>query len=246
MPALFNHRSILTRRPAGWLALLTGAMLLVGAGPVRHHAGDSHSPANRTGMVTVTATGTHLLGDPAAKLKLTEYISYTCPHCAHFHAESDATLRLTMVAPGKGSIEVFPYIRNPIDMAAALLVECGGPARFTRLHDTFLNTQAQWMAKIGTLSDAQRARWDNGPVGGRMLAISADLDFYRIMDNAGLTRPQVDRCLTDGAAMKRLAAQTEAATAAGVDATPSFAIDGVVLTGTHDWTMLAPQLQARL
>lgn len=234
MPTRFN------RQPLRWLALLTGALMLVGARPA------SHPLANLASVVTATPDGAHLLGNPAAKVRLTEYISYTCPHCAHFHAESEATLRLTFVAPGKGSIKVVPYIRNPIDLAAALLVDCGGSGHFIRLHDTFLNTQPQWLAKFASFSEAQRQRWENGPVGGRMRAIAADFDFYAIMENNGFTRAQADRCLGDDVAMKRLAAQTEAATNAGVDATPSFAIDGVVLTGTNDWTMLAPQLQARL
>ena len=233
-------RSMPFDRFVRWLALAAGAGLLIAASPAAHHV------ANRTSMVTLTPEGTHLLGDPAAKLRLTEYISYTCPHCAHFHEESDATLRTTFMATGKGSIEIFPYVRNPIDMAAALLVECGGPTHFVRLHDTFLNTQTQWMAKLATTSDAQHQRWENGPMGGRMRAMASDLGFYQIMENNGFDRAQADRCLTDEAAMKRLAAQTQAATTAGVEATPSFAINGVILTGTYDWLMLAPQLQARL
>jgi hypothetical protein len=48
-----------------------------------------------------------LLGNPRnAPVKLVEYISYTCPHCAHFEAESDAQLRIGFIATGKGSIEV--------------------------------------------------------------------------------------------------------------------------------------------
>lgn len=226
------------------LALLTGAVLLVAAGPVRHLTG--HAPAARTSLVTVTPQGTHLLGDPAAKIKLTEYISYTCSHCAHFHAEATAALQTTFVATGKGSVEIFPYIRNSVDLAAALLVQCGGPAHFVRLHDTFLNTQTQWATKISQINAAQQQRWDNGPVSGRLRAIAADLGFYQIMETNGVDRAQSDRCLGDEATAKRLAAQTEAATAAGINGTPGFAIDGVVLTGTYDWEMLAPQLQARL
>ncbi len=226
------------------LMLVTGALLLVGAKPAAHPAW--HALASRTNLVTVTPQGTHLLGDPAAKVKLTEYISYTCSHCAHFHQEATATLQTTFVATGKGSVEILPYIRNPIDMVAALLVECGGPTRFVRLHDTFLNTQTQWLARIEEINAAQRQRWENGPVGGRMRAMASDLGFYQIMENNGVDRVQADRCLNDEAAAKRIAAQTQAATTAGVEATPSFAIDGVILTGTYDWEMLAPQLQARL
>ncbi len=230
------------------LALVTGAVLLVAARPARHSVAHpvAHPVAARTNLVTVTPAGAHLLGDPAAKVRLTEYISYTCSHCAHFHAEADPTLRTGFVATGKASVEVVPYIRNSIDMAAALLVDCGAPAKFIGLHDGFLDTQTQWLGKIAGLSDVQRARWDNGTMGGRLRAIASDLGFYQIAESHGIDRAQADRCLNDAAVTKRLATQTAAATAAGVDATPGFAIDGVVLTGTYDWTMLAPQLQARL
>ena len=46
--------------------------------------------------------------------------------------------------------------------------------------------------------------------------------------------------------MDRLANQTRDAMSAGVDSTPSFAINGAVLAGTHDWTTLGPQLAARM
>ncbi|MDP9057065.1 MAG: DsbA family protein [Pseudomonadota bacterium] len=231
MPMSFGRQTL--RR----LALLSAALLLVGARPDGHRG-----PVN---IVTVTADGAHLLGDPAAKIKLTEYISYTCPHCAHFNQESEAVLRMNFVASGKGSVEVRPYIRNPIDMAAALLVDCGGAAHFIRLHDTMLNTQTEWLAKAAALNDTQRQRWENGPIAGRMRAIASDLGLYAIMENNGFSQPQIDHCLNDDAAMKRLAAQTEAAVNAGIEGTPGFAIDGVVLAGTYDWAMLAPQLQAR-
>jgi len=231
MPMIFGRQSL--RR----LALLSGAALLVAARPVGHPGAGK--------LVTVTSVGAHLLGDPAAKIRLTEYISYTCPHCAHFNQESEAVLRMNFVASGKGSVEVRAYIRNPIDMAASLLADCGGAAHFVRLHDSLLNSQSQWLGKAGEMNDTQRQRWENGPIGGRMRAIASDLGLYEIMENNGVSRAQADHCLNDDAAMKKLAAQTEAAVAAGVEGTPGFAINGVVLTGTYDWAMLAPQLQAR-
>jgi protein-disulfide isomerase len=246
MPKLQNRTLLRSSKLVQTMALATGALLLVGAKPASQGPQSHHPATNWSNLVAETPQGTHLLGDPAGKLKLTEYISYTCSHCAHFHEQSDVTLRTTFVAADKGSIEVVPYIRNPVDMAAALLVRCGGPARFTRLHDMFLSSQTQWMAKFGTINETQRQRWDNGPLGGRMRAMAADLGFYQMMESNGIDRVQADRCLTDDAAMKRIAAETATATKAGVEATPSFAINGVILTGTYDWGMLAPQLQARL
>jgi protein-disulfide isomerase len=229
------------------LALLTGATLLVAASPAQQKPG--HLAAQRGNWINTiktTSDGAHILGNPNAKIKLTEYISYTCPHCAHFNEQAQGQLALFFIGSGKGSVEIRPYIRNPVDLAAALLVNCGDANRFVRLHQIFLHTQAQWMARYAATNEGQRARWENGPMGSRMRAIASDLDFYPILENSGFTRPEIDHCLSDDAAMQHLAEQTQAATQAGVDGTPGFAIDGAVLTGTYDWKMLEPQLQARM
>ena len=211
--------------------VLAGAALLIAASPAT--------------MIAATPDGGHLLGNRQAPLKLTEYISYTCPHCAHFNEQAEAPLLLGPVAAGKISVEIRPYIRNPVDIAASLLVACGGPTRFRRLHDLFLARQAQWLAPAANLTDAQQQRWNNGPVSARLRAIASDLKLYQMMENTGISRVRADQCLSDEAAQHRLAAGTEAATQAGVEGTPGFAINGVILAGTYDWATLAPQLAAR-
>ena len=253
MPLRLDHlrQPILLSRGAllRLLAMLGGAVLLTAASPAPQKnvvPAVVHRGTNWTVAVKAPADGAHLIGNPDAKVKLTEYISYTCPHCAHFNRESEAALRMVFVGSGNGSIEVRPYIRNPVDLAASLLVNCTDQLHFLRLHDTFLNTQTEWMARVAAVGDAQRDRWEKGPMPDRMRAIAGDLDFYHIMENAGFDRVQTDRCLNDEAAMHRLAEQTAAADKAGVQGTPSFAIDGVVLTGTFDWKTLEPQLSARM
>jgi protein-disulfide isomerase len=238
MPTRFDRHPM--RRRLQLSALLAGAVISVAAAPVAKHL------TNWTTTVTVTPDGAHLLGNPDAKVKLTEYLSYTCPHCAHFNQEAAGTLRYQFVHGGKGSVEIRSFIRNPIDLAATLLVNCVDPARFLKLHDYLLSTQPKWMAKYAGTSDAQRQRWETGPMGARMRAIAGDMDFYAVMESNGYGRAAADRCLNDEAAMHRVAEQTDTATKAGVEATPSFAIDGVVLAGTYEWKMLEPQLQARM
>ena len=46
------------------------------------------TPALAQETTTATSMGTpgdFSLGSPDAKVKLVEYASFTCPHCAHFH-----------------------------------------------------------------------------------------------------------------------------------------------------------------
>jgi len=209
-------------------------------------AATNASGRNFGNTITLTPDGGHVLGDPKAPLHLVEYMSYTCPHCAHFEAEGVPTLRLTMVSSGKGSFEIRHFLRDPVDMAVALLTNCVPANKFFFLHDAFLSQQAKWLAPASNLSKEQQQRWFEGNVPTRMRAIANDLKLYDFVEARGLSRGDADRCLTNEAMAKRISAQTADAQAKGVNGTPGFAINGVLLAGTYDWATLRPQLEARM
>jgi len=224
------------------LAVLALAAVGIAASPPR----PAGPHANWNAAVTTGDNGVYTVGNPAAKVRLTEYVSYTCPHCAHFHAEGDAALRLTYVPQGKVAITVQQILRNPIDVTVALLTNCGDPRSFFARHNAFFASQERWLAKVSSLTEAQTARWSTGAPADRFRAIASDLAFYDTVAHWGVSRPQADRCLADAAMLKRLTTQTEQAMELGVESTPSFAINGTVLAGTHDWRLLAPQIDAAL
>lgn len=226
------------------VTLAAAALLSIGAGkPVPRPAQTTHG--NWLGTIAVTPAGSHTLGNPAAPVKLVEYVSYTCPHCAHFQQQSDAPLRIAYLQPGKVQVEVRHLVRDPIDMTVAMLTNCGAPNRFFANHNLFLQGQERWIGAANTASEAQRARWTTGDKAARMRAIAADFGFYAMMEQRGYDRVTVDRCLADEAMAKRLAAQTAGAEQAGVQGTPGFLLNGVLLAGTYDWQSLDAQLQAR-
>ncbi|WP_156842251.1 DsbA family protein [Novosphingobium aquimarinum] len=216
--------------------LAAAALLATGAAP----------HANWTATVTEKPNGAHVLGNPAAKVKLTEFVSYTCPHCAHFNQDSEAILRMTYVPQGKVSVAVHHVVRDPIDLTVAMLTNCGDDKMFFKKHSAFLASQDQWLGKVDSFSEAQRQRWSAGPITGRMKAIANDFGFYTMMERWGFDRVATDKCLADQAMTKRLIDLTEEAAALGVNSTPSFSIDGSVLTGTHDWQTLEQQIKARI
>ncbi|MDE2595666.1 MAG: thioredoxin domain-containing protein [Sphingomonadales bacterium] len=221
------------------ITLALAASLSIAAGP----------PAGRINWnttVAVTPAGSHVVGNPAAKAKLTEWVSYTCPHCSRFEIEGDAPIRLAYVMPGKLQVEVRHLVRDPVDMTVAMLTNCGPVSRFFLNHTAFMRSQSTWIQTMATAGDAQRQRWSSGEMTARMRAIANDFHFYDIMETRGYGRVAVDRCLADQAMLRRLTAMTEDAANAGVASTPSFAIDGVVLAGTHNWQALDLQLRARL
>ena len=88
------------------LALIAGAALAATKPTPAKPAQIKTTARNWNAAMVLTPQGSHLLGNPAAKIKLTQFISYTCPHCAHFEEQADAPLKLLFVANGKGSIEV--------------------------------------------------------------------------------------------------------------------------------------------
>lgn len=228
-------------------ALLAGAALAE-AKPTPVKPDPAKIPArNWNGVTALTAQGTHLLGNPAAKVKLTQFISYTCPHCAHFEVEADAPLKLLFVATGKGSVEVRNFVRDPVDLTVALLTNCGPPTKFFGNHAAFLRSQDAWIQPMTHPSPTQQARWSGGAFVQRTRAIARDFGFYQIMQTRGYTPIQIDKCLADEPLAQRLALSTnEAATQMFITGTPMFAIDGVVLAGTYSWDALRPQLDARL
>ena len=72
-------------------------------------------------MVLKTPEGGYRMGNPAAPIKLVEYGSLTCPHCAEVAEKGSAELRDQYVASGRVSFEFRNFVRDPVDLAAAML-----------------------------------------------------------------------------------------------------------------------------
>ncbi|NBC35850.1 thioredoxin domain-containing protein [Novosphingobium sp. FSY-8] len=193
----------------------------------------------------MTPAGTHVLGNPQAPVKLAEFMSYTCPHCAHFEAEGATALKLNYIPTGRVSYEVRHLLRDPVDLTVALLVHCAPPAKFFDAHNRFLASQDKWLEAIRLLSKAQMSRWENGETAQRLRAIASDLKFYDTIARYGVTRAGADRCLADNALQQKLIAQTKQAIALNITGTPGFLINGQVAANVYDWGTLEPLLKAQ-
>lgn len=191
----------------------------------------------------VRADGAHVIGNPKATRVLTEFVSYTCPHCGDFARTGDEALKLAHVGPGKIRLEIRHIVRDPVDLTVAMLTWCGDPARFPQNHAAFMHAQPRWLSLARSTTPAQRQRWASGELPARTRAIASDLDFYPIMEGRGYSRVAIDKCLADSARATALADNTERdGKRFNVSGTPSFALDGKLLPGVHDW----PTLEARL
>ena len=202
------------------------------------------APAAKPGpavLVVATPQGSHVVGKPGAPLKLVEYVSYTCPHCAHFEVEGAPTIALTVIRTGKGSLEYRPFLRNVVDVAASLLVGCGSPGKFLGNHSAVLRGQEKWFVPP---SEAVQQRWQTGDFAARMRAVAGDMNLYPIFEARGYGRAELDRCLANEKLAKALAAENaQAINDLKLQGTPSFLINGQ-LQDAHDWATLQPALAA--
>lgn len=228
------------------LALVAAATVGVAAGAQGLGSDERPAKGNWATVIAETAGG-HRIGNPEAGLKLVEFMSYTCSHCATFARTGDGAIKSMYVPTGKVSYEIRHLIRDPVDLAASLAVRCGPPANFFRNHEAILSRHPEWMARIKTMTDAQMTRWRTGSFGSRAQAIASDLDFYDIMAGRGYSRAQLDVCLTDGEEAQAIAGRSQSDMAAfGLEGTPSFLIGGKRLDGVHNWAALQPVLDQYL
>lgn len=192
----------------------------------------------------VENVGGHRLGNPEAKTKLIEFVSYTCGHCAAFEQQSEGGLKLGFVATGQGTVEIRHIIRDPIDLTAVMLAHCGAKEKFFGNHTAIMLAQKTWLAKANKATQAQQQRWFAGDYASRRRAIASDLDFYTLMSQRGYDRTTVDACLNDDAYAQQLVSTSfDNGSVYGVTGTPSFALNGTRLEGVHSWAQLQKVLQ---
>ncbi|MDN3644947.1 thioredoxin domain-containing protein [Pontixanthobacter aestiaquae] len=186
-----------------------------------------------------------VIGNPDAKVTLTEFVSYTCPHCATFTLQGEAPLQLAYIGTGKLMLDVRSVIRNPVDTTVTMLVQCGASDKFFRNHAYFMTSQRTWLPIVRRPTEGQRQRW-NAPDGATARkAIAEDAGFYAMMETRGYSRTELDTCLNDEARAEQLETNTVADFAEfGITGTPSFAINGKTLPNVHDWRTLEPKLNA--
>lgn len=202
------------------------------------------APARVDWARTVVATpeGGFRMGNPAARVKLVEYGSLTCGHCANFAKAGMAPLVGNYIRGGKVSYEYRNFILNGLDVAATLVARCGGPSRFFPVADKLYATQGQWMSRVGALTPAQKSQMNALPENQRLGRLAELAGITRIAAQQGIAPVQSKRCLADQAALDRLARMGEAAQAQGVQATPTFFFNGANI-GTHTWASLEPILR---
>lgn len=169
--------------------VLAGAVALAAAGP----------------SMAAPAPGDMTIGSPKAPVEVVEYLSLTCPHCAHFNEEVFPALKAKYIDTGKVKWTFRELLTPPAQVAAAgfLIARCAGPQKYAKVVDEVLRSQPRWTS--GNIK----------PV------------FIEIAKANGLTEAQVDACLGDQAAIDAMEGRIKYAVETDkVQGTPTFFVNG--------------------
>lgn len=147
------------------------------------------------------------IGAEDAPIEVIEYGSFTCPHCADFHADAYPELKQEWIDTGRVRFTFREVYFDRFGLWASMVARCGGEMRFFGIHDMLYEGQREW-------------------IGDQQPQTIAD-NLKRIGLTAGLDQAQLDACLADEAQAEALVAWfQENAEADGITATPTFLING--------------------
>jgi protein-disulfide isomerase len=193
-------------------------------------------------VVAATPEGGMRMGNPNAPIKLIEYGSLTCPHCARFAQEGLPTLRDKYVNSGRVSYEFRSFlIHGVIDLPLTVMVRCASPDAFFGIVEQIYSDQENLLNRAGQ-AGAQAEAAQNLPPNQRYVALGDAFGLTEWFAARGVSVDQSHACLADTAALEKAASETKTASDNGINSTPTLIVNGNV-TGFASWKELEPALQ---
>jgi protein-disulfide isomerase len=152
--------------------------------------------------------GEKVLGPADAKVTIVEYASMSCPHCAHFDATTFDAFKLKYLDSGKVRYIFREFPLNAPAFAAAMVARCAPADRFFDVIHAYFRSQDQWLMA----SDLKTAVLD-------------------IAKTFGFTQQSFDACVSNQALFEAINAVRDRGASFGVQATPTFFINGKKFEG---------------
>lgn len=185
----------LSRRSFAAALALTGALFTAPA---------LAQEAEETAPVTIAEMA---LGAEDAPIEIIEYASYTCPHCATFHADQFQQLKDSYIADGQVRFIHREAIFDRAALWATMVARCGGEMRYWGLSGLIYEEQRDWIGDQSLAGISDRLR--------------------KLGLTAGLEPEQIDACMQDADTAQALVDWYEANRVEhDISATPTLIING--------------------
>ena len=166
------------------------------------------APGGSVGEAAKVRADDFVIGSPSAPVTVIEYASLTCPHCRNFHENILPALKSAYVDSGKVRLVYRDFPLDGLALRASMLARCSGRERFFGFLDILFKRQAQWAGSPDPLAALAKV----AALGG----LNAD-DFKACLKNT-----KIETLV--------LAQRQEAEKAFAVESTPSFIINGQLVS----------------
>lgn len=192
-----------------------------------------------------TAEGAIVIGNPAARVKLIEYLSLTCSHCADLSVSAMGPLQRDYIAKGLVSLEVRHAVRDGYDFAASLLLRCEPPAQYLGAIEALFANQSDWIAKGSNVKAIPG--FDTMSTDQKIAAVARAAGFDTFFAKRGMPSKAFAACLADAKAKDELTQMAgNSWQRDAIPGTPLMVINGVRQAGVHEWSDLEPLIKSAL
>jgi protein-disulfide isomerase len=153
-----------------------------------------------------------VLGSPDAPVTMIEYSEYLCPYCQRFVLETLPLIEEQYIDTGKVKLVFrdFP-VHGQGAIAMAMVAECAADQdKFWEMHVILFERSEEWSQSEDVLAT----------ILGYAEELSLDTDVYTT-------------CLEEGAVVERIREDYELGVQDGVNATPTFFVNGTMIRGAQ-------------
>jgi protein-disulfide isomerase len=188
------------------------------------------TPTTPTAQVSLPPVGDRdvILGNANAPVTVIEYGDYQCPFCGRFFSQVEPQLRDQYIKTGKVKMVYrnFQFLGQE-SIAAGVAAECAkDQSKFWPFHDALYTAEI----KDGHENSGNLTR---------------DL-FIKLAGGVGIDTQQFTSCYDSNKYVARIEKDRDAATAVGVNSTPTTYVNGKIIQGAQPFTAFAVAIDAEL
>jgi protein-disulfide isomerase len=202
-------------------------------------------------LVTQTTEGGFLKGNPNAKVKVVEFSSMTCPACAAFATDDEPKLTEQYVKTGNVSFELRNFVRDPLDIAMALVARCAGATpQFFALTNGMFTEQKSFFDRIQAVPQDQLAGLQSLTPAQQFAKYAQLAGVQEWAAQRGLPSGKTSQCLANQAEIDRIVQMnSDASSSYDIPGTPTFLVNNEVVKpqpGQTNWVSLEGAIKAAL
>ncbi len=195
-----------------------------------------------TDVIAKSPDGGYVMGNPAAPIKMIEYGSLSCPHCAKLSNEGFAKLSGDYVSSGRVSFEFRSFAIHPIDVPLTMLARCSSDEAFFPLVEQLYTGQTDMMTRA-MQGEAKAQEANILPENQRFIAAAEAYGLIDFFAQRGIAADQARACLAKVDTATQIAQQAQTISDGGIDSTPTVLVNGKKLVGP-EWPEVEALLQS--